>query len=141
MFESESDRLPMEMKRKIELNNGQLALMRISRFGKPNEYIDVLLKAIRQTDSMQLLAEYGNQNQVIEIGENDTHGEILTEDCVCKRDVPYINLTPIIPQNWHETLEILHAYKGGAILKSINNLEICSPELPNITFMQLENKK
>lgn len=141
MFDSESENIPTEMKRKIELDNGQEGLMRISRTSNPNEYVDVSLKVIHQYGSWQLSAQYDNQNQVIKFDENDTHGEISTEDCVCRRGVPYINLTPIIPQNWHETREILHAYKAGTILKSTDNLEISSPELPNIAFKKLENKK
>jgi len=142
MFESESEKKPIEMKLKIELDNGQVALMRISRTGRPSEYVDVLLKAIHQSDSsFQLLAEYDNQNQEIQLSKDNNYGVLSAENCIHRRRyVPYINLSLIIPENWHETKEIFDQFRGGEVLLNpTNNFEIFS-SLPNITFVQLENK-
>ena len=144
MFGSESEKKPKETKHKIELSDGQVALMRILRIKHPDEFVDVSLKVIHQSDSSWiLLAEYNNKNQEIQFDENNNHGEISAENSICRRrGIPYINLSLIIPQNWSETREIFQQYKGGGVLLNsvYNNFEIYSP-LPNITFIQLENKK
>lgn len=144
MFGSENEKKPKETKHKIELSDGQVALMRISRIKHPDEFVDVSLKVTHQSDSSWiLLAKYDNQNQEIQLDKNNKYREISAENSICRRrGIPYINLSQIIPQNWHETRDIFQQYKGGGVLLNsvFNNFEIYSP-LPNITFIQLENKK
>ena len=133
----------IEISRKVEFNNSQEVLMRISRTGNPGEYIDVLLKAIRQSDSSwQLLSEYNDQKQKIQLSKDNEHGEISAEDSICRRiQVPYINLSPILPENWHETREVFHQYKGAELLLlPRNDLNLFS-SVPNITFIKLESKQ
>lgn len=143
MFESKDISVSREMSHKVELNKSQEVLMRISRTDKPNEYIDVSLKAIHQSDfSWQLLAEYNNQKQKIQLDEDNDHGEISAEDSICRRiEVPHINLSLIIPETWYETREVFRQYKGAELLLKPANDLILFSSLPNITFMQLESQQ
>jgi hypothetical protein len=138
----------MEMEHKIELYNGQLALMRISKTDRSNEYVDVSLKAICQSDfSWRLFAKYDNGSQEIQLDQNNRYGlfygQISAEDSVCRRKgVPFVNLSLIIPQNWYETTELFRQYKGcEVILQPTNSLLIYCSGVFNITFMRLDNKE
>ena len=142
MSEFENGEKIVEMKSKIELSDGQIVLMHISRTGNSDECIDVILKSRLQPDlSCQLSAEYGDQNQEIQLSCDNYYGEISTEESICRRNVPYINLSSIIPLDWSETREVFRLYKGGGVLLNPrNNFEIYA-SVPNITFIQPESKQ
>lgn len=128
-----------EYPHKIELNDGESARMFVSKEPNSDKKLSVSLKAIKSSDSSWTLsAEYDEKIQEVHLNQENYYGQIATEGCICRREMPYINLSKIIPVEWENTSNNFHFDKGEIILKR-SNIEIHSTLL-NLTFLK-EPKK